>query len=184
MITKDLFVAFDSNILTYFLQAASGLYDPARDPDDNLRPERLAAYRLFLYGASLVVVPTVTSEAEKIPKEDARREHLNWIYYQLIAMLPEWLDEHEVTARQLRYEQLHPNGKMDCRAVAEAETDSVQRFLTFDRTLLLRLSGKTERITIQTPSQCWADLAIPHGTRSRWVPGDGNPLAAVDWWRW
>jgi hypothetical protein len=184
MIADDTYAAFDSNILTYFLEAASGLYDPARDSDDNLRPERVSAYRLFLFGVKLVIVPTVTSEAAKIPKEEKRREHLSWIYNQM-EVLPQSSHENEVATRQARYEQLHPKGQMDCRAVAEAESDSdVQRFLTFDRDLLRCLAGKTERITIQTPSQCWAELAILPGTPSKWVPGDGNPLAAVDWWRW
>ena len=73
---------------------------------------------------------------------------------------------------------------MDCRAVAEAEGAGLERFLTYDKNLLKNLAGKTERIVVQTPSTCWDDLGLPPGTPPKWIPGKGNPLAAMDWWRW
>src|SRR5688572_11989970 len=50
-------ISFDSNILSYFLQANSGLYDPTTDLDARLATERIAAYRLFLYGPKAVDRP-------------------------------------------------------------------------------------------------------------------------------
>jgi hypothetical protein len=184
MTHSDLTLAFDSNILTYFLDAASGTYDPASDADDKLRPQRIAAFRLFLYGPKLWIVPAVAEEVGLIGKSEVRDNHLSWIRNLFGEVLPEWLDERDVAPREARYAALHSSGKMDCKAVAEAESDGLHRFLTFDRKLLKNLAGKTERIIVQTPSECWDGLDIPKGTEPVWSPAPGNPLAAVDWWRW
>jgi hypothetical protein len=175
--------AIDSNILTYFLQAASGLYNFSNDWQRDLRAERLAAMRLFLYGAQLVIVPKVMKEAEDIGHSPKRKHHLEWIWVHFAQVLPTAVDEQEVSAREAGYLALHAKEK-DCRAVAEAESAELERFLTFDKKLLKHLAGNTERILVQTPSQCWADLAIPTGTPPKWEPAPTNPLAEVDWWRW
>jgi hypothetical protein len=181
----NLKLALDSNILSYLLQATSGTYDPATDTDDNLRPERVASFRLFLYGPQFWVTAAVIQEVTKIQNVSVRELHQSWIWTLLGELREDNLNQGDVAQRQARYEALHPVGKMDCRAVAEAESDAgLDRFLTFDRTLLKNLAGKTERIVIQKPSDCWESLAIPKGTPPRWSPAPSNPLSAVDWWRW
>jgi predicted nucleic acid-binding protein len=176
--------SFDSNVLTYFLEANSGAYDPTTDPDTALAAERLTAYRLFLYGPSLWIVPSILREAEAIRNAAKREEHLRWIYYSLREILPEWLNEDDVLERQNRYGQLHPSGNLDCRALAEAESAGLKRFITFDSKLIRRLAGHTDRIVIQSPTQCWTTLAIPQGASPRLLPHDIHPLAQAQWWRW
>lgn len=151
-------ISFDSNVLTYFLQANSGTYDPASDDNASLAVERVAAYRLFLYGPTLTIVPSVLQEAQAIPDPVTREEHVRWIYYQLNEVLPANLDENDVLVRQRRYQALHPTGRLDCRAVAEAESAGLERFITFDSRLRRRLAGKTKRIIVQCPTECWRDL--------------------------
>jgi hypothetical protein len=99
---KSITAAIDSNILTYFLEATTGFYDPARDSDDRLRPERIAAFRLFLYGPKLTIVPAVTAEIEKIPHEGVRDYHLRWIWYSLDEEMADSLDQEDVAARESR----------------------------------------------------------------------------------
>ena len=48
-------------------QAASGVYDPAVDGDAILRPERVAAFRVFLYSSCIAVTPTVPASARSRP---------------------------------------------------------------------------------------------------------------------
>jgi hypothetical protein len=176
-------IAPDSNILTYFLQANSGFYEPEEDPQPDLAAERVAVYRLFLYGPKLVIVPSVLAEAQKIPATATRDEHVQWIYYHFREVLPEWLDQSDVTKRQVCYSALHPKA-MDCKAVAEAESAGINRFITFDGRLRKRLAGKTEKILIQTPTECWAELAVPKGAQPNVLPAPEHPLANVSWWRW
>ena len=56
---NDRLIAFDSNILTYFLDANRGHY--CLTPGDPLEQQRIAAMRLFLY-CRPVIVPTVKAE--------------------------------------------------------------------------------------------------------------------------
>jgi len=46
-----------------------------------------------------------------------------------------------------------------------------------------RLAGRTA-ILIQSPTECWADLAIPPGSSPHTVPAVGHPLELARWWRW
>lgn len=73
--SQDTLVAFDSNVLSYFLQANQAGYDPASDPDPVLAAERVAAFRLFLYMERAFVVPTVEREAKRIRDAIRRDEH-------------------------------------------------------------------------------------------------------------
>jgi hypothetical protein len=176
-------LAIDSNILTYFLDALSGTYDPDLDPNPTIARERVAAFRLFLYGPKLYIVPAVKKEAERIRHVDKRETHLRWIYYSLGEVLESWYEEDDVKARQQKYLGFH-KGEMDCRAVAEAEAGGMDAFLTYDHQLLKALAGRTEKISLKRPSEYWNDLAIPPGTPPTLSPHTTNPLAKASWWRW
>jgi hypothetical protein len=65
-VSEDTLIAFDSNVLSYFLQANQAGYDPASDPDPMLAVEPVVAFRLFLYMDRAFVVPTVKREAKRI----------------------------------------------------------------------------------------------------------------------
>ena len=49
--TEHDYVALDAMIVDYLLDAMTGLYEPGGDPDDNLRPERVAASPALLLRA-------------------------------------------------------------------------------------------------------------------------------------
>ena len=57
---SDRIVAFDFNVLTYFLDGNNGNY--RLTPDDPIAAQRVAAVRLFLH-ARPCIVPTVKVEA-------------------------------------------------------------------------------------------------------------------------
>jgi hypothetical protein len=73
-------IAFDSNILSYFLEANTAGYDPATDPDQKLAPERRDACRLYLY-ADICWLPVMVGETEGIPDTLKRSDHLRWPFY-------------------------------------------------------------------------------------------------------
>jgi hypothetical protein len=70
------YVAFDSNVLTYFLDGNRGNYRLA--PDDPLADQRIAAVRLFLYCAPFIV-PTVRDESSSILDPIKLDEHMSFI---------------------------------------------------------------------------------------------------------
>jgi hypothetical protein len=82
----DRLVAFDSNVLTYFLQGNKGDY--SLGPDDSVAVQRIAAVRLFLY-CRPVIVPRVTAEASAIPDPIKVAEHLRAIELQFIEFTPD-----------------------------------------------------------------------------------------------
>src|SRR3989338_166442 len=98
-------VAFDSNVLTFFLDANRGQYSvAARDP---LREQQIAAFRLFLFCRPFIV-RTVTAEAERIKDDPKLREHMNFIWYSFAECIP---DEDQIVAseqRALDLEHYHP----------------------------------------------------------------------------
>ena len=80
--SQNTLIAFDSNVLSYLLQAIQAGSDPARDPDPALSAERVAACRLFFYLEQVFVVPTVEREASLIRDALRRDEHLRFIRFQ------------------------------------------------------------------------------------------------------
>jgi len=70
------YVAFDSNVLTYFLDGNRGVYSTS--PVDAVAEQRIAAVRLFFYSTP-VIPPTVRSEARSIRHHERHREHIAFI---------------------------------------------------------------------------------------------------------
>lgn len=175
-------IAFDSNVLTYFLEANSAGYDPSADPDQTLARERVSAYRLFLYADRAFVVPTVEREAKRIRDAFRRDEHLRFIWYHFMEILESSLDAAFVTKRMTELCAYHADGD-DCRALAEAEAGRVDVLVTFDKTLKKRLQPRTNA-RLKSPAECWVDLDVPRGTPPRFTPADGHPLQHATWWRW
>jgi hypothetical protein len=173
-------IAFDSNVLTFFLDANRGAYAAA--PGDPLRDERIAAFRLFLFCRPFIV-RTVTAEAARIGNDPKLREHMAFIGTNFAECVP---DDDQIEAIEQRARELdphHPGQTDDCRILAETENCGVPILVTFDTRFQKRLSAHT-RISIQTPVECWDSLAIPRGTTSQWSPAPGHPLANETWWRW
>ena len=88
-------VAFDSNVLTFFLDANRGEYQFS--PHDSVGEERKAAYRLFLF-CRPVIVPTVTAEAEQIKGDTKLRKHMEFIWYQFAECQPDDLQVRRMVA--------------------------------------------------------------------------------------
>lgn len=174
-------VGVDTNILAFLAQAAKGMYDPAADADRVLRPERIAAYRVFLYSACIAVTPTVHEEIEKTADPRERAELAGW----KDALLVELLDVHpDAVEAQTRWLRQHHAWERDCRIVAEAELGGLDVLLTFDKTLRKRLDGRAAPLRLRYPSEYWAELQIPRGQAPHWSPTPTNPLQTATWWRW
>jgi hypothetical protein len=173
-------IVFDSNVLTFFLDANRGEYTVA--PSDPLREERIAAFRLFLYCRPFIV-RTVATEAGRIRNGPKLKEHMASVGTNFAECLPDD-DQIEAIERRARSLEPHHRGQMDdCRIVAETELCGVPALVTFDTRLRKALSPQT-KIRIQTPGRCWQSLAIPRGTAPQWSPAHGHPLATETWWRW
>ena len=75
MFVKPPSFLLDGMVVDYLADAMDGSYDPAFDHDDNLRPERVAAFRLFLY-AGLDIAPTAVEGAARFPRVKNERYEL------------------------------------------------------------------------------------------------------------
>ena len=73
LIERDMRTAADSMIVSYIIDAIRDTYDPGKDPDDRLRPERVAAFRLAVY-RGLVVVPQVLKETNPDYSQTSSRD--------------------------------------------------------------------------------------------------------------
>ncbi len=173
-------IAFDSMVLTYFLDANQQGYDPTTDLDRNLAPQRRAAFRLALY-AEVFLLPTVERETRPIGDAFKRNEHLTWIWYHhLHEVLPEWLDQALVSRRTADL-SAHHAGLNDCRLVAEAEAAGVNIIATNDPSLRTNLQSHTS-IALMEPTECWTTLAIPKDSNPPWRPNRGHPHEHATWW--
>ena len=165
-------IAFDSNVLTAFLNANSRVVASVGDD--------LAAFRLFMYAPRLTILLTVSVEAERIPKDDKREEHLKWVWYHF----PEAQlggEEQQIAARAQELLAHHPEKDVDdCRIVGEAETAGVDVLATLDHKIK-RLQPHT-RVRLLTPTGTLECLGIGSGAHPQREPGDVHPLAAT-WWR-
>src|SRR5437016_4515922 len=123
-------VAFDSNVLTYFLDGNRGSY--ALSPNGALATQRIASVRLFLYCQSFIV-PTVRLEAERIRKPARLDEHIQSINYTFAEVIPD--DEQEAAIQRRAHELLsHHNDLDDCRVLAEVEQDgAIPVLVTMDK---------------------------------------------------
>lgn len=177
----DRYLAFDSNILSYFLEGNRGNY--ARPHDDALTDEIIAAVRLFLYCQPLIA-PTVRTEALCIGDPAKLEEHLSFIDKNFGELVPDADQLKDIERRALELQPHHPKRDLDdCRIVAEVEQDGgIPVLVTYDRGLLSLAPHAC--IKLQRPTECWASLAIPRGTPPTWTPAPGHPLHEETWWRW
>lgn len=176
-------VAFDSDILTYLMQANTAGYDPARDCDKEVAPEREAAFLLFLHVEPIVVLPTVKRQVARIPDADFRTLHQGFL---MVHTEEPQLDEASIASRARKLGQHHKGDQgeeEDCRVVAEAELAAVDALLSFDMDLRRRL-GPHARLPLLAPSEYWPVLGIPRGTRPPKEPDSLHPLYPETWWRW
>ena len=171
--SRTLLVAFDSNVLTAFLNANSTAVPSVGDD--------LGAFRLFIYAPRLTILPTVTEEADRIPKDDKRQEHLKWIWYHFIEAQLRG-ETKRVANRTQELLAHHPEKDADdCRIVAEAEAAGVDVIATIDKKIK-RLQSHT-RVRLLTPTATLEHLGIVGAANSEREPANGHPLAEATWWR-
>lgn len=178
-------IAFDSNVITYFLRANQDGYDPATDSDAALAVQRVAAFRLFLYCDNPIVLPTVAEEVESIPNAATRREHLVWTRYHLHEILPTWLNNERLSYRTAELAANHSgiNNVNDCRIVAECEQSPAEAFATFDPRLINNLRNET-KVFVATPDECWRRADVHRGAEPYVHLQPEHPLVNATWWRW
>jgi len=170
----------DGMILDYLVDAMETGYNPSVD-DRDLAAEKIAALRLFLW-TDLAVGRIAAEQTQRTPDEVRRRRLFNLLAYHL----PEvWVQEDEHGAWLARSSVLaaHHRDEQDCRIVAEAEIVRAPALLTFDKRLKKHLQEHSG-VKILYPTEQWSELNIPRGTRPRWTPATGNPLANQVFWRW
>lgn len=177
-------LALDSGVLTYFLQANPVCgYDPALDPDRFLAPQRVAAFRLYIYGENFFTVPTVREEASRISDPLKRREHVKWIAFHFEEVTA--IDVKVRDARVAEFQQYHSGrqNEDDCRIVAECEQGEIDALVSFD-TKNPRLSAPRSRPFIGSSEECWKRLQILRGATPRHPLMPDHPSANATWWRW
>ena len=108
----DRIIAFDSNVLTYFLDANRGNY--ALTPNDPLAPQRVAAMRLFLYCRPFIM-PTVKAEAERIRNPEKLEEHMRSIGLSFGEFVPD--ERQEASIKRRAGELQHQHHSAHARAV-------------------------------------------------------------------
>ena len=170
-------VGIDSQCLSYVIDAFSGISAPT----DTLASQKVALARLFFYlPGTLWVTPTVTAECARIRNVSRAELHASFIRV-LFGEMPV-RDSSAVSARAAVLQQHHAR-ENDCAIVAEAEDVGHSVLLSFDSTLVRRLTPHTP-VQLIEPAQYWNKLSIPRGTKPDKVPHSTNPLSPEDWWRW
>lgn len=177
-------IAYDSNALTRLIEANCPNYDPATDHDDRKRPERVAAFRIFICYDICPGLPTVRVEYERIKQDACREEHraLDFIHF-------DWmdLDQAQVNVRAAHYATYHSDDD-DCRVVAEAEVAGVAVLLSDDQPLRKHMRNRAKPLHVVTPSAYWRFMRM-HGLNVlRRRPADftthPHPHANRTWWLW
>ena len=152
-------LAVDSDTLRYFRHANQKGYDPADEPE-HLAQQRVAAFRLYVYGPVPIIVPTVLIQAERHPEPAIKHELVVWIGFHLDEVEAEHIDATKRDERVAELQLLHagPGNLEDCRIVAECEQRRIEVLASNDKGLR-RLS--TKELFIGRPVACWERLQIP-----------------------
>jgi hypothetical protein len=170
-------IGIDSQCLSYVIDAFAGISPPT----DALAIQKLALVRLFFYlPGTLWVTPTVTVECAGIRNVDRAELHESFIRV-LFGEMP-LRDSSSVNSRTEFLKQ-HHTGENDCSIVAEAEDVGHSVLLSFDSTLVRRLTPYTT-VKLTEPYQYWEELSLPRGAKADKVPHFTNPLLSENWWRW
>ena len=172
-------IVLDSNCVTYLLDAMATGYHPGTDDDANLRPERVAMLKTYLYSDAPYITPTAKAEVKQISDVSSLRMH------EMItnALLRETgaVDAAVTSGRASEFANQH-QGENDCAILAEAEAAGATALLTFDGGFRTNLTGVSP-VSILTPADHWLSLEVKQGTPPRVQPHPTNPLSQSDWWR-
>jgi len=170
-------IVIDSQCVSYLIDALINV----KRPTDALASEKIALFRSYLYLKDvLYITPTAVSECGEIPNEErkALHERFNFVIF------GEYIVEHPaiVDKRAKLLNSFHP-GEADCRILAEAEEGKFEALLTYDKHFLRNLKRASSIVNLCKPSEFWASLNIPPGTKPGKVPHSKNPLSKERWWQ-
>ena len=166
-------VALDVDVFRLLVDALNWRGGPAPDA------ESVSAVRICFYVTNPLVTPTVAAEVEQA--NDLIRSNWKNYHFEEVAA-PDDFYRGCVKGMAERYIDYHPDPR-DCRVVAEAECAKVEALLTLNAELVRGLSGRSEVISVVSPSEYWKAARVAHGTRPV-MPAERNPLLDADWWRW
>ena len=165
-------IGVDSNALTYLIDATEPGYDPASD-DPALAAERVAMFRIFLYGdRGFWVSPTVKQEYGQIRNQYRFVRHDSVTGSLLLDQDLDEASEHQLRARALDLER-HHTGARDCLILAEVELMGLDTLLSFDPQFVRRVNDHTG-VNVTRPSAFWHGLGIPPGANPVWSPVPSN----------
>jgi hypothetical protein len=164
-------VALDVDVFRLLVNVLN--WTGGREPD----AESVSAVRIYFYITNPLITPTVAAEAN-VP---LMSQWKNYQFEEIAA--PDDFYRGCVKGMAERYIDYHPDPR-DCRVVAEAECAKVEALLTLNADLVHGLSGRSEVISVVSPSEYWRSARVPRGSRPRTTPADENPLAGAPWWKW
>lgn len=167
-------VALDVDVFRLLVTALN--WTGGREPD----AESVSAVRVYFYITDPLITPTVSAEVEQA-NELLLSKWKNYHFEEIAA--PDDFYRGCVKGMAERYIDYHPDPR-DCRVVAEAECAQVKALLTLNADLVRGLSGRSEVISVVSPSEYWRAAKVHRGTAPRHTPADGNPLVGATWWRW
>lgn len=178
---RDAMIVADGMIVDFLVTTMSGSYNPSGDGDAILQPQRVAAFRLFLW-ADLAIAPTAMIQLldTKKPEWRARLEGLVLVHMKEPQILIG--QETRVSGRVSELTRYHSD-PLDCSIAAEAEVLNADALVSFDKRMLKRFRGRT-RVPVQSPLECWETLGVPRQSSPKWMPDQSNPLNGETWWRW
>ena len=172
-------IAADTQVVTYFVEAAQSDYAPSLDSDVRLAAERKAVFLIALtYG--LLLLPTAHREIEAIPNLAVLLKHeefLRTLFRITNLSYPEFAPRVDNRTDELLKLSRHPDEE-DCRILAEAEVLQSDALLTFDGDFQKRLQPHTN-IPLRKPSE----FKIAPGTPRKFRPAWDNPKSQQAWWR-
>jgi len=182
-------VAFDSNILSYFIKAID-LVDTdseVQGTHSDLLKTKIALVRACFYSDRLdeqfLIVPTAEYEcqSEDMCKEN-REKH--WVFARTIMHTIEKipLRKCQEVKEKVRYYLEYHNKEKDCRILAEAEVLNCNIVLTYDKGFYNNLKPHAS-IAIKKPIEYWESLGVPKGSPFKRL-GCSHPFSQETWWKW
>ena len=172
---SNLATIFNSECLTYIIEAFEGITEPEGDLSD----EKIALVRIFMYDRTFEITETVYTETQAIQDPDKLSNHFSWI--EPIFGKVE-ISNNELVLEKTAYLNNYHAGYNDCKIVAEAIDAGATHLVTCDKDLIKNLSEQVNELEIINPIELWKQLNIQTSDSLRVAPDGTNPLASQPWW--
>ena len=171
-------IGIDSQCLSYLIDAIQGI----NEPFDNIAPEKIALFRIYLYrSGTFFVTPTVIEECAAI-RNKARKE-LHDMFIGVLFDDAHVRNREKIAIRTIELGQYH-SGTNDCRILAEAEDSELIVLISYDNNFLNRLGKVSQSVKLYRPTEYWTELNIEKGCKPDKMPSRSNPIAQQKWWEW